>query len=100
MEKKTYREYFILLVGVSISAVMVLAFPNLYHLWDVPEFLRWSKVWSEGWTAIYVNCASCNYPIVGMFSTAGLISFLGLADTPDPALSFRLILSVVDGLNV
>lgn len=100
MQKKNWQEYLILLAGVAASAVMVLAFPNLYHLWDVPEFLRWSKVWSEGWTAIYADCASCNYPIVGMFSTAGLISFLGLADTPDPALSFRLILSAVDGVNV
>ncbi|MGB7538824.1 MAG: hypothetical protein WBM17_09810 [Anaerolineales bacterium] len=100
MEKKTLQACFILIMGISISAIMVLAFPKLYHLWDVPEFFRWSKIWDDGWNAIYVNCVECNYPIVGMFSTAGLIRFLRLADTPDPALSFRLILSVVDGLNV
>jgi len=100
MEKNTFKEYFILFIGVTISAVMVLAFPNLYHLWDVPEFFRWAGVWGEGWTSIYVNCDGCNYPIVGMFSTAGLIHLLGLADAPNPALAYRLVLSIVDGLNV
>jgi hypothetical protein len=100
MKENRIQTAFILAMGICISAVMVLAFPKLYHLWDVPEFFKWAKIWDEGWTSIYVNCAECNYPIVGMFSTAGLISFLRLADTPDPALSFRLVLSVVDGLNV
>jgi hypothetical protein len=100
MKNKFLLQYAVLLLGVSISTIMVLVFPNLYHFWDVPEFFRWAKIWSEGWTAIYSGCVRCNYPIVGMLSTAGWISLLRLADTPDPALSFRLILSIVDGLNV
>jgi hypothetical protein len=94
------RDALLLFLGVSISAVMVLLFPKLYHEWDVPSFIRWAADWGSGWRDIYVRCQACNYPIVGLFSSAGMIHLLGLTYNPNAALFFRLWLAAVDGANV
>ncbi len=90
----------LLILGISISAILVLLFPNFYHYDDVRAFLAWSQVWNQGWQDIYKNCASCNYPILGMVSSAGLLSLLARIDSQNAIRAFRIILAIIDGVNV
>jgi hypothetical protein len=100
MKLKIFLQYGILLLGISISVILVISFPNFYHYDDVRTFLGWSKFWNEGWEDIYRNCIDCNYPILGMFSSAGVLSLLARVSSQNAVWVFRIILALVDGLNV
>jgi hypothetical protein len=89
----------IFIAGMLFSLMMVIIFPELYHHWDVRAFWRWSQFWDKSWRDIYVNCDTCNYPILGMLSSAGLLSLLGDNDQK-AVLAYRIILGIVDGLNI
>jgi hypothetical protein len=92
--------YGILLLGVSFSAVMVTAYPDWYHHGDVESFIRWAALWNKGLREIYNTCPGCNYPILGIFSTAGVFKILHRLGIQNPIPAFRLLLAAVDGLNV
>lgn len=92
-----YRAIFI--IGILFSLMIVLLLPELYHHWDVKTFWKWAQSWDKGWRDIYVNCPSCNYPILGMLSSAGLFSLLG-DNYQTAVLTYRIILGSVDGLNI
>jgi hypothetical protein len=90
----------ILILGVSISALLVIAFPEWYHHGDVNTFVHWAELWNKGWREVYNTCFGCNYPILGIFSTAGVFKLLFRLGIPNTVQAFRLLLAAVDGLNV
>lgn len=100
MKNKPLLQNAVLLLGISISAIMVIAFPELYHHSDVDAFMTWARHWDKGWNAVYESCQTCNYPLVGMAASAGLFKFLWKAGIPDAVWFFRMILAAVDGANV
>lgn len=97
--KKLSSQSIFLITGLLFSTFVVIALPRLYFkeaFWD------WGLQWNNGWRAIYVTCPDCNYPIIGMFSSAGLLGLLrSFGYGYEKALFvYRLLLSLVDGLNV
>jgi hypothetical protein len=92
--------YGVLLLGIIFSAIVVAAFPDFYHHSDVQVFMVWAQQWNHGWTEIYNTCPGCNYPLFGIFSTAGAIKLLTKVGISDVALGFRFGLAAVDGINV
>ncbi|MBN2002835.1 MAG: hypothetical protein JXA21_05720 [Anaerolineae bacterium] len=99
MLSKPSAGYTVLILGILISLAATLASPEIYHHWDLNAFWKWSQQWDRGWRDVYRNCRECNYPIVGMAGSAGVMSRLG--DNAGEAIArFRIVLAVVDGLNV
>jgi hypothetical protein len=92
--------YGILLLGIIFSAVLVAAFPDFYHHSDVQVFMVWAQQWNHGWTELYNTCPGCNYPLFGIFGTAGVIKLLARMGVADLAWGFRFFLAAVDGANV
>lgn len=97
--KKNSPDPILLSAGLLISLLGVLALPGLYFHKDLEIFWQWAQIWKAGWQNIYVACPACNYPILGMFSSAGLLSMLG-SGYDGAVFNYRLLLSLVDGLNV
>jgi hypothetical protein len=100
MKNNSLLHNVILVLGVFISAIMVIAFPELYHRGDVVAFMGWAARWARGWNALYESCQTCNYPLVGMAASAGLFKILWKIGISDAVWIFRLILAAVDGANV
>jgi len=100
MKYKNVLHYGLLILGISISAILVVSFKNFYHYDDVRAFLAWSQVWNQGRQDIYKNCALCNYPILGMFSSAGLLDLLVKVSSQNAIWDFRILLAIIDGANV
>lgn len=98
--KNLQRDQIYFLIGIFFSFLMVLAFPGLFFRLDLEVFLKWSKIWSLGWQDIYSNCPSCNYPILGMFSSAGLMNIINHQGQANVFSTYRLILSGIDAVNV
>jgi hypothetical protein len=92
--------YGVLILGIIFSAVVVAAFPDFYHHSDVETMRIWALQWNHGWTEIYNTCTGCNYPILGIFASAGVFKLLAKAGVADAAWAFRFILAAVDGANV
>ena len=99
MSLKSSFHLAILVSGVLISLAAVMALPNFYH-GDLTVFWGWMRYWIQNWHAIYRNCAGCNYPILGMISSAGLLSLFRNAGYQKAVFVFRVILGITDGLNV
>ncbi len=103
MSLQSFQPYALLVLGIVLSAILAISFPESYHHYDMSAFWKWSQYWSESWRAIYINCDTCNYPIMGMLSSAGLLSLLGIlfnSDFHDTVFVFRLLLGLIDGGNV
>jgi hypothetical protein len=92
--------YGVLILGIFFSAIVVAAFPDFYHHGDVQAFMVWAQQWNHGWTEVYNTCGGCNYPIFGIFSTAGVLKLLAKVGVSDIAWGFRFFLAAVDGANV
>jgi hypothetical protein len=90
----------VLILGTVFSAFVVAAYPDFYHHSDVQVFMVWAQQWNHGWTEIYNTCPGCNYPLFGIFSTAGVLKLLTRVGIPDLAWGFRFFLAAVDGANV
>jgi hypothetical protein len=93
----------LLLTGSLFSIFAVMALPGFYFHKDLETFWAWSQAWNRGWQEIYVTCPECNYPIIGLFSSAGLTGLTGLLQKlgyEKAVFVFRLFLAFVDGLNV
>ena len=92
--------YGVLILGIIFSAMVVAAFPDFYHHSDVETMMVWAQQWNHGWTEIYNTCPGCNYPLFGIFSTAGVFKLLAKVGVSDIAWGFRFFLAAVDGANV
>lgn len=98
--KNNFNDKLLLILGLLFSTFVVFASPKFYFSPDLEDFWKWSIFWGNDWRSIYTQCASCNYPILGLFSSAGLMNLVGQPDFNRTVFLFRLILSFVDGLNV
>ncbi len=99
MTKKS-NEIVILIAGILFSVFAVMAFPKFYFSLDIEVFWKWAHFWGKSWRDIYIACSDCNYPIVGMFSSAGVLSMLESLGQEKALYIYRLFLAIVDGLNV
>jgi hypothetical protein len=99
MTKKS-NELVILIAGLFFSAFAVIAMPKFYFPLDIKVFWEWAQVWKSSWRDIYILCKDCNYPIVGMLSSAGVLSALDSLGHESGLYVYRLFLAVVDGMNV
>ena len=75
--------------GILISLFFVISMPDLYFQKDLDVFWAWAQVWDKGWQNIYVNCSDCNYPIIGMLGSAGLLNAFSGVDFEKAVLSFE-----------
>lgn len=90
---------FLLGGGALVSLILVYAYPGVYFHGDVGAFWKWAEFWNRGWTNIYTACKTCNYPILGMFSSAGVMSWLTTLDFEKAVRLFRTYLALADGVN-
>ncbi|MEI7849662.1 MAG: hypothetical protein WCK35_27955 [Chloroflexota bacterium] len=98
--RKSPPDALILFTGILFSLFMVLALPDAYFHKDLEVFGKWTQNWNSGWQNIYINCPDCNYPILGMFGSAGLMSWLGSSGSQAPVFTFRILLALLDGINI
>jgi 4-amino-4-deoxy-L-arabinose transferase-like glycosyltransferase len=98
--KKKPNESIMLIAGLLFSAFAVIAMPRLFFSKDISVFWEWEQFWKNGWSSIYISCKNCNYPFIGMLSSAGLLSWLDNLGSEKALYIYRLILAAVDGLNV
>jgi hypothetical protein len=98
--EKSSKDPVILAAGLFFSLLAVIALPDFYYHKDVAAFWEWGQAWQAGWQAIYLSCAQCNYPLLGMFGSAGLMGLLSPLGVGKAVFFFRVILGLVDGLNV
>jgi hypothetical protein len=89
-----------LAAGLLLSLLIVIALPGFYFQKDLETFWKWAQVWKVGWSNIYIACPECNYPILGMFSSAGLMAMLSGLGYDSSVFAYRLFLGMVDGLNI
>jgi len=90
----------LLAAGLLFSLLIVISMPDFYFHLDMETFWKWAQIWKVDWTHIYVACPACNYPILGMFSSAGLMAMLSGLGYDRAAFTYRLFLSIIDGLNI
>ncbi len=73
-----------------------------YHVEDVTKFGEWSLVWSLDPTRMYTGGAYCNYPMLGVYFSAGLLAHLYQSgdynEIAEIHQDFRQALTVFDGL--
>lgn len=86
------RIFYIGAILLPISIRLLL--PNLYHHFDVHTFKDWISA-TEPWRNIYLTNCYCNYPIVGLFFSTGIIQLMG-----GSIFLFLCFLAVVDALNI
>lgn len=97
---KTSPDLPLLSAAILISLVMVVLLPGMYFHKDLEVFWKWSQIWRENWRNIYSACPDCNYPILGMFGSAGMLGLFSPAGFDGAVFAYRLFLGILDGLNV
>ena len=98
--KKSPPDLLILIIGILFPLFMVLALPEMYFHKDLEILWKWAHLWSSNWQQIYINCSECNYPFLGMVSSAGLLNLLRSPGDRVPVFAYRFLLSLLDGLNI
>jgi hypothetical protein len=100
MINEKWLSYVCLFIGLSFPFVIVkeLAY---FHEPDIWTFISWSDYWAYSVRDIYLNCKTCNYPILGLLVTGGLITLLKEFNTnsdQDIYQYFRYFLAVGDAV--
>ncbi|WGK68332.1 hypothetical protein P0082_07535 [Candidatus Haliotispira prima] len=85
---------FIFALGGIFSFILRYFLPKFWHGYDVGVFVQWAKV-SENFKDLYNSDCYCNYPVLGLLSSAGLLQLLNYK-----ILSFLYVLSFIDLINV
>ena len=100
--KKISLDTVLLITGFLFSFLVVITLPRMYFPPDLHIFWDWSEPWNANWRAVYLACSTCNYPILGMFFSAGLMGFFRASGLgfDEAVFRYRLLLALVDGLNV
>jgi len=75
MIKEKWLSYICLFIGISFPFVIVKEL-KYFHEPDIWTFISWSDYWAYSVRDIYLNCKTCNYPILGILVTGGLITLL------------------------
>lgn len=99
-QAKKFFSWLILFTALFLPFVVIRIFPDLYHEYDLSVFQKWAKAWELGWQNIYINCETCNYPILGTFFSGGLFSLIDFKNIAKVINRFRYYLAIIDALNV
>ncbi len=95
--EKTNNHWFyswtIFLTGITISLILRLLFPEIYHHFDVHTFEEWIP-YVKDLKQVYTTSCYCNYPVLGLLLSSGIMHLLGGVS------SFLIFLAIIDGLNV
>jgi len=89
---KNLAEKFFFLFAVFSPLIVRLLYPGIYS-YDVSMFNSWSAL-ANPFRKIYLTCGNCDYPIVGLFLSAGIIKLLGSSIT-----KYLLTCALIDGTN-
>lgn len=82
------------LCALSVSFVFRIIYPNIYHHFDVTTFVSWGP-YLNPIQQVYMTDCYCNYPIVGMLLSTGLLEFFDFN-----IFSFLIFLCFIDAINV
>lgn len=99
-QAKKIFSWLIFFAALFLPFWVIRIFPDLYHEYDLSVFQKWAKAWELGWQNIYINCATCNYPILGTFFSGGLFSLIDFKNIAKVINRFRYYLAIIDALNV
>lgn len=92
--KRFGNDLVFLCVGMLFPFIIRLLFPDIYHHFDVGAFNEWIP-YTHPFSDVYQTSCYCNYPIVGMLLSSGVMDLLGGSIT-----AFLLFLSFFESLNV
>lgn len=95
-----FLQWLILASAIALPFFIIRIFPTLHHVYDLSIFRTWADAWGWGWQGIYINCKSCNYPILGTAFSGGLFSSIDFKNELRVINRFRYYLAMVDALNV
>ena len=77
---------------------------SAHHQGDMADTLSWSEIWDQGPCDVYKNCPQCNYPFVGMFFKAGLMSLVreysSAKDLVSLVRSYQGLLLIIDAMSL
>lgn len=82
------------LCALSVSFVFRIIYPNIYHHFDVTTFVSWGP-YLNPIQNVYMTDCYCNYPIVGMLLSTGILEFFDFK-----IFSFLIFLCLIDAINV
>jgi hypothetical protein len=82
------------LCALSVSFVFRIIYPNIYHHFDVTTFVSWGPFLNPI-QQVYMTDCYCNYPIVGMLLSTGILEFFDYH-----IFSFLIFLCFIDAINV
>jgi hypothetical protein len=97
---KTRFQWLVLVLAILLPFLIIRFFPKLQHGSDISTFREWADAWETDWHAIYVNCDNCNYPLLGTYISAGVMSTIDHETVTREINRFRYYLAAVDGLNI
>lgn len=97
---KPLTQWLILLSAILLPFLVIRTFPGFHHVYDLGVFRQWAEAWEMGWQSLYVNCETCNYPLLGSYFSGGWMASIDLKNVARVINRFRYYLAVVDGLNV
>lgn len=88
------------LLALVFPFLVISMFPGFYHSSDVNDFWIWSRSWDADWRTIYPACERCNYPFLGTFISAGVMSLSRIAAFDNIVQPFRYFLALFDAVNI
>jgi len=97
---KPLTQWLILLSAILLPFLIIRTFPGFHHVYDLGVFRQWAEAWEMGWQSLYVNCETCNYPLLGSYVSGGWMASIDLKNVARVINRFRYYLAIVDGLNV
>ena len=91
-------------IGLLFSMTMVFLLDDTYMKADVRSFFVWQSFLNHSMRDIYTECHPCNYPILGVLFSAGILDTLKSVpltlEWETYVQLFRYVLALVDGANV
>lgn len=80
--------------ALSVSFIFRIIYPNIYHHFDVSTFVSWGAYLNPV-QDVYMTDCYCNYPIVGMLLSTGILEFFDFK-----IFRFLIFLCFIDAINV
>jgi hypothetical protein len=81
-------------LALIVSFVFRIIFPNTFHHYDVTTFVEWGNSVNP-FREVYLTSCFCNYPILGMFLSTGILKLLDFN-----VFYFLIFLCFIDSINV
>ena len=83
-----------LILGICFPFAVRLLFPEIHHDYDVKTFVEWTT-FSTPFQAIYTTECFCNYPVIGLLASTGMLNCVG-----NNLFYFFLFLALIESINV